>query len=291
MTTHVYTGSARGAEWGPAPRDIDAFYHRKGKGQCKGKKGKGKGKSHDGGNATWIHSQTCYNCGIPRTQRGQRIWENDDFPYYEEYGGAYDDERCEWDYGDESMSKLAEHPASISTTVDPRAAAQQLAAQGASASTHPPVATNAFASGTVPKLTTMATFAASSQGLLGNSFIMPVLTKYCHDHFATEKLLLDYGAGCCVCHRDYAPECPIEPLHSDQVPRLVTITGDPMAVYGYKYVHCTFSHGALDGGMLPCMRHSLFAGERRRTMPFGLQRQLLATTIRLCDGGITIARM
>lgn len=62
------------------------------------------------------------------------------------------------------------------------------------------------------------------------------------------------------------PECLIEPLHAEHVPRLVTVTSVrvPMTVYGYQYVRYIF----------PKWRHPLSGGERRRGMPSGLQRQI-----------------
>lgn len=65
------------------------------------------------------------------------------------------------------------------------------------------MAPKAIASGTTTKPTSVATFAASSKGLPGNSFIMPVLMRYGCEDFTTENLLLDSGAECCVCPREY----------------------------------------------------------------------------------------
>lgn len=121
--------------------------------------------------------------------------DDDDSQNFEEYDDAYNAEWYEWDYSDESYgygwldgfgdrcadSEWTEHdansvPATGSITVDPLAATQQVAAHGAPSSTHhPPVASNASASGTAPQPTTVAMFEASTKKQLGNPFIMPVL--------------------------------------------------------------------------------------------------------------------
>ena len=62
-------------------------------------------------------------------------------------------------------------------------------------------------------------------------------------HSPGEQLLLDSGAECCVCPAHYAPECEVIPLQPGEGPDLVTVTGDPMPVYGSKYVHYTFPKG------------------------------------------------
>lgn len=187
----------------------------------------------------------------PREQRVQGIWEGGDFQYFEDYDDAYDDEWHERDFLDDadSYNDWTDHdanfaPAAGSTTVDALAAAQHLAAQCASSSTqYPPVAPNAMAPGTTPKPTMVATVATTSKGLPGNLFIMPVLTKYNGERFTTERLFLDSGAECCVCPRGRAPECPIEPLHAEQVARLITVAGDHMMVYGFKYGRYTSPKG------------------------------------------------
>lgn len=56
---------------------------------------------------------------------------------------------------------------------------------------------------------------------------MPVLIHYGLEHDATEKLLLDSDAECGVCPKNCAPECPIEPIDGEEIPRRVTVTGDP----------------------------------------------------------------
>lgn len=46
---------------------------------------------------------------------------------------------------------------------------------------------------------------------------MPVLRHYVVEHYATEKLLLGSGAERCVCPKNFAPECPIEPMDDEDM--------------------------------------------------------------------------
>ena len=48
--------------------------------------------------------------------------------------------------------------------------------------------------------------------------------------------MIDSGAQCCCCPKDYAPECPLLPLQGRSLPELRTVTGTPVHVYGVKYV-------------------------------------------------------
>lgn len=149
-----------------------------------------------------------YNCGDSDTTR-----ETADFPTHSrhmaygryddfQYDDAYNDEWYEWDFGDDSYGcdwsdgygdchtcnerteRVANspppHQARLRSTLSKQRSSWQL--------------TVLAASGTAPKPATVATFAASTKGLLGKSFIMPALMNYGHKHFATEKLLLDPGA-------------------------------------------------------------------------------------------------
>ena len=80
-----------------------------------------------------------------------------------------------------------------------------------------------------------------------NVLVMPLLMSYGphgdKDEPHMERLLLDSVAECCVCPKDYAPECPILPLRRGEGRNLVIVTGDEMNVYGYMYVHYTFPKG------------------------------------------------
>lgn len=60
-------------------------------------------------------------------------------------------------------------------------------------------------------------------------------------HHAVLGELWHSGAKWCVCPRDYAQECPIEPLLEHQVQLLLAVTVEPMKVYHYKCV--TFPQG------------------------------------------------
>ena len=44
-------------------------------------------------------------------------------------------------------------------------------------------------------------------------------------HYHTERLLIDSGAQCCVCPKDYAPEIGMQRQGSDELPGLHTVTG------------------------------------------------------------------
>ncbi len=50
------------------------------------------------------------------------------------------------------------------------------------------------------------------------------------------RLLVDSGAQCCVCPRDYAPEIEVTELPEGRKPELRTASGTKMEVYGIKYV-------------------------------------------------------
>lgn len=85
-------------------------------------------------------------------------------------------------------------------------------------------------------------------------------------HSGSDELrqLLDPGAECCVCHRDYAPQCPIEPLRSDQVPRLVTITGVAEPVAGHPLGPAWPTTTARDQRAASCYSQHDNWGERGR---------------------------
>lgn len=121
------------------------------------------------------------------------------------------------------------------------------------------MAPNALALGIMPQPATVATFAAPTEGLPDNSFIMPALVDHSYEHLMMEELLLDFGAGCCLCPRDYAPECPIEPVHSEQVPRLVTLTGDPMKARWMvvRYTVCDTSYRVVNVAGLRSLGYSI----------------------------------
>ena len=61
---------------------------------------------------------------------------------------------------------------------------------------------------------------------------------------ATSKydyLMIDSGAQACVCSPQYYPDIAIVPLMPEHTPALRTVTGDPMACHGVKYVDYVLS--------------------------------------------------
>ena len=56
-------------------------------------------------------------------------------------------------------------------------------------------------------------------------------------HYTEDRRMIDSGAQCCVCTRDYAPEISTKQVPVDRKPNLRTATIDKMHVYGLKYVH------------------------------------------------------
>lgn len=56
-----------------------------------------------------------------------------------------------------------------------------------------------------------------------------------------DRRMIDSGAQCCVCPRDYAPEIELIELSVGQIPNLRTATNAKMHVYGLKYVHYRLS--------------------------------------------------
>ena len=53
-------------------------------------------------------------------------------------------------------------------------------------------------------------------------------------HYTEDQLMIDSGAQCCVCPRDYAPEISTQPVPVDRKPNLRTATNDKMHVYGHS---------------------------------------------------------
>ncbi len=65
-----------------------------------------------------------------------------------------------------------------------------------------------------------------------------MLGKNCDD------LLIDSGAECNVCPKDYAPDCTLHALEdTDSGVNLQTVTGQAMPVYGVKYITYTMDSG------------------------------------------------
>ena len=57
-----------------------------------------------------------------------------------------------------------------------------------------------------------------------------------YTHFRKERLLIDSGAQCCVCPKDYAPEIEMTKQGKMDLPGLHSVTGENMKVAGIKYV-------------------------------------------------------
>lgn len=133
--------------------------------------------------------------------------------------------------------------------------------------------------GTADMATVAMVKSSTGTPLFGNTFTMPLgmnSSAYGNeDTVIAETLLLDSGAAWCMCPEHYVLECPVESLPDGRAPSLVApIVGDPMTVNGSARVHYTsldLPQRLLDYRALPCLRHSIVSGQRRRTMPLRVQ--------------------
>lgn len=221
-------------------------------------------------------------CRLPRAQKSLRPMGDGDDQYYEEYDDAYDVDGYVWDYGGESYGYDRSNgygeryeytvwtetgansaPSAGSATVNPLAAAQELVAQGATVGTHyPPAAPTALSAGTTSKPNTVATFATAKTGLSDNPIIMPVLTTYGGEHLSAEEELLASGAERHLCFQDYAVSARTIATTSG-----ASSNGRHRRPYERLRLHIRPLHlslGTLHGCALPCFRHSLSSGQRRR---------------------------
>ena len=51
-----------------------------------------------------------------------------------------------------------------------------------------------------------------------------------------DKLMMDSGAGVCVCPLEYAEECPLLPVTEEEKPPLRNVSGGRVTVYGRREV-------------------------------------------------------
>ena len=74
-----------------------------------------------------------------------------------------------------------------------------------------------------------------SENAQNNDYVLIGKVSTCTN--AEDRLMIDSGAQCCVCPRDYAPEIELIELSVGQLPNLRTATNIKMHVYGLKHVH------------------------------------------------------
>ena len=66
--------------------------------------------------------------------------------------------------------------------------------------------------------------------------ILDSATRKGFQNYPEDELMVDSGAQLCVCFKDYAPEIPTRPLDVKLQPRVTTVTGEPMHIYGCKII-------------------------------------------------------
>lgn len=106
---------------------------------------------------------------------------------------------------------------------------------------------NLSAIGNIPPATVATARCSTGAQSSANALIMPVITHY-GEHFNDncghgEKLLLYSSAECCTCPKDCAADCPLGQLPEGGTPKLVTVAGHTVNVYGSKRVHYTCPKG------------------------------------------------